>query len=144
MTIEERVQQAAEQLLGDESLTDEMDDLEAQILLDWGIGCARQIVEQTFELDDGQAEENLSATLQNLRQVIRRTNKLIGRLSDSDDGMIAESLAGIFESAVPTPSLVSTLPDDLPSLSGRLAQLPAADALTLILSLLNPEVTDGS
>jgi len=143
MTIEERVQRAAEQLLGDESLTGEMDDLGAQTLLDWGIGLSRQLCQQTDGMDDTQAEEYLSDTLSNLRRVIRRVNKLIDQLPHAEAEMIAGRLAGIFESAASVPGLVAASPIDLGTLSGNLAQLPPADALAQLLSLLKPEVIDG-
>jgi hypothetical protein len=144
MTVEERAQQAAEQLLGDESLTDEMQDAEAQTLLDWGIAFSQRLSENTLEMDDAIAEEYLSAALPNLRRVIRRTNKLIGSLPQADAGVLASSLAGIFESAAQVPELAAALPGDPTTLAGNLAQLSPADALARILSLLDWEVTDGT
>jgi hypothetical protein len=144
MTVEERAQQAAEQLLGDESLTDEMQDAEAQTLLDWGIAFSQRLSENTLEMDDAIAEEYLSAALPNLRRVIRRTNKLVGSLPQADTEMIAGSLAAIFESAAQVPELAATPPGDLSTLAGSLAQLSPADALAQILSLLDWEVTNGT
>lgn len=144
MLTEECAQRVAEQLLGDESLTGEMNDPEAQTLLDWGIGLSKQLCEQNAGMDDAQAEEYLSTALPNLRRVIRRINKLIGRLPYAETEMIAGGLAGIFESAASVPGLVSIAPADLGALSANLAQLPPAGALAQILPLLKPEVTDGS
>lgn len=144
MTIEERAQQAAEQLLGDESLTGEMQDAEAKTLLDWGIAFSRRLSDHTLEMDDARAEEYLSAALENLRRVIRRTNKLVGSLPQADLEMSMSRLAGIFESAAQVPELASTPPGDLATLAGNLAQLPPADALAQILSSLDWEATDGT
>lgn len=144
MTIEERAQQAAEQLLDDESLTGEMQDAEAQTLLDWGLAFSRRLSEHTFGMDDATAEAYLSAALPNLRRVIRRTNKLIGSLPQADTEMLAGGLTGIFESAAQVPELAAALPGDLTTLAGSLAQLPPADALAQILSLLDWEVNDGT
>jgi hypothetical protein len=144
MTIEERARQAAEQLLGDESLTGEMQDAEAQTLLDWAISFSRRLSEHTLEMDDARAEEYLSAALPNLRRVIRRTNKLVGSLPQADIEMMMSSLAGIFESAAQVPELTAAPPGDLATLASSLAQLSPADALAQILSLLDWEVTDGT
>lgn len=144
MTIEERAQQAAEQLLGDESLTDEMQDAEAQTLLDWGVSFSRRLTEHTLEMDDIQAEEYMSAALPNLRRVIRRTNKLVGSLPQTDIEMIMSRLAAIFESAAQVPELAATPPGDLTTLASDLGQLSPADALAQILSLLDWGVTDGT
>jgi hypothetical protein len=144
MTIEERAQQAAEQLLDDEGLTDEMQDAEAQTLLDWGIAFSRRLSEHTLNMDDARAEEYLSAALPNLRRVIRRTNKLIGSLPQADTEMLVSSLTGIFESAAKVPELAADPPSDPAALVGTLAQLPPADALAQILSRLDWEVNDGT
>lgn len=144
MTIEERARQAAEQLLDDEGLTAEMQDAEAQTLLDWGIAFSRRLSEHTFGMDDISAEEYLSAALPNLRRVIRRINKLIGSLSQADIELSVSRLAGIFESAAQVPDLAAAPSDDLAALAGNLAQLPSADALAQILSLLDWEVNDGT
>jgi hypothetical protein len=143
MVIDDRIRQAAEQILDDESLTGELQDQEAQVLLDWGIAQSRRLCEQTLEMDDAEAEEYLSTVLPNLRFAIRRTNKLLGSMARIDAGMIADGLTGIFESCALIPGLSSAPPDDLANLAGTLAELLPADALTRILSLLTPEVIDG-
>ncbi len=144
MTTEERAQQAAEQLLGDESLTDEMQDAEAQKLLDWGVEFSRRLSEHTLDMDDARAEEYLSEALPNLRRVIRRINKLIGATSQADSEALISGLSAIFEAAARVPELTSTPPVDPATLASDLAKLPPADVLAQVLSLLDWGVTNGT
>jgi len=41
--LEQRASRAAESILEDESLTSDLDDVAAKVLLDWGLACAKAI-----------------------------------------------------------------------------------------------------
>jgi hypothetical protein len=79
--INQRAQLAAEQILDDASLTDEMSDPEASKVIEWAVSVARQLAEQTSGLDNAQAQQVLDEQVQNLRKVVRRINGLVGSLS---------------------------------------------------------------
>ncbi len=83
-TIAHRTQLAVESLLGNESLTDELDDSAAQVLLEWGIACAERIMGATKGLADADAETLTYPRLRAVRRLMRDVNRWMGQLpSDS-------------------------------------------------------------
>ncbi len=143
-SIEERARLAAEQVIGDSSLTDEMDDAEASALLDWAAGLARQAAAQTLELDDAAASEILAARMQDVRRLVRRINRLIGLLgADPSDEEVEEALRSVFESASAVPGLTVQLPMALADSARLMRGLPAPDALGRILSHFTDWSGDG-
>lgn len=137
MNPEQRIQWAAEQILGDESLTDALDDAPAKRLLDWGVAASKRLCEQTAGMDEAGAQAWLEGALPNLRQVIRRVNKLAGSLLYTEAEMLAGSAAGIIEAARAVPGLLASEPPDPESLAAGLAGQPPAAAVDRILSLFN-------
>ena len=73
--LERRIQRAAERILENASLTDDLDDDAAQVLLDWGVRCAEQIAEDTADLSDDLAEEAMYPRLRALRRLLRAVNR---------------------------------------------------------------------
>ena len=73
--IQGRIQRAAESILDNEALTSELDDEAAKVLLDWGLGLARQIAGQTIEMDEAQAEEAMYQPMRSLRKMLRGANR---------------------------------------------------------------------
>lgn len=137
--IEERIQRAAEQIVDDSSLTEDMEDAPAARLIEWGVTIAKRLAASTVGLDDMEAEEQLSLKLMSLRSTMRRINKLVGLLGTLSPEEIAEKFRLIREAAAQVPGLRANLPDDLLTTQGG---EPEA-ALTAILSYLTPEEADN-
>lgn len=118
--IEERVQQAVEEITGNEALLEMLDTEAANELLEWGKSMVISLVRQTAELDDAAAEAQLEARLKAVRQVMRATgNWAAGKYTDPEDRVqLREKLLG-----------------NLQTIHGADAHLPTADELD---SVLNP------
>jgi hypothetical protein len=135
---DDRLQRAADAILGDESLTDEMDDAPASRLLDWAVGVSKQIAGQTADMQDDQAVAYLDDKMQTLRKVVRRVNKLIGTAAASGDTIeLVETLQKVMEAASEVEGLTPAAPADLNAAAERLKAMPAEDALNEILSYIN-------
>lgn len=76
MIDDKRMQHVAEQILTDSSLTQDLNDPEANTLIEWGVAAAKQLANLTDGQDDTQAEETLYAPLKALRKLMRKTNNL--------------------------------------------------------------------
>jgi hypothetical protein len=83
----------AQSLLENERLTDDVDDAAASVILEWGIACARQIVESTAGMDDAQAEEATYLFLRAVRRLMRSVNRWVATRhemdADNGDGLWA-------------------------------------------------------
>lgn len=140
--IEERAQRAAEQLLEDESLTDEMNDAEATSLIEWGVAISRRLCEQTAKMADDEAEVYLYPALKSLRRTIRQINDLFGSLPDEPPDVVLEILEQILETASEIPGLVVQPPEDMGFASRLVRMQTPGDALATILAYLAPENTE--
>lgn len=67
----DRLQRAIEELIGNEALLEMLDTEAAMEMLNWGIATARSIVTRTSELDDFTADLALLPRLKALRQSMR-------------------------------------------------------------------------
>jgi uncharacterized protein (TIGR00730 family) len=143
MALEDRVQRAAERLLENSSLTDDLNDPEATQLLNWGLKVSRRLVEKTVEMDDEQAEEFLYSPQKNLRRVMRRINTLIAEANadDPDDpgSAAAETLQGILEAVAEVPGLSAAGLLDLAQIADSIKTSTPDAGLSLILSQLTLE-----
>lgn len=134
--LDQRVRRFAEQILSDESLTDELDDVPAQKLLHWGLKVSEQIVRQTGHLDDQMAEEFLYTPTVTLRRLLRAINKLAGMTASLSPEEVAEQLGAILGYAAEIPALAASAPDN-PDTEARLIRMsPQGAALDRILNLL--------
>lgn len=139
---DERLQSAAESILGDESLTDEMTDVPAQRLLDWAVSKSKQLAERTAEMDDATAQAYLDGKLQDLRRVVRQINKAIGALSSDT----AEDINAAMQKALETASQVEVLQPqavDPNTITESIKAQPPEDALTTILSYIDKGISNG-
>ena len=64
-----------ESILENERLTANLNDDAAKVLLDWGIACAKTVVQSTTGLNDEDAEEEMYPQLRALRRMMRTTNR---------------------------------------------------------------------
>jgi hypothetical protein len=140
MSVEARVERASEQILGDESLTDELMDAEANTLINWALERVYEIAQHTDGLDDDAAKAILDEHLLSLRDLMRRVNKLVSQLSAASPGMAMSMLAEIHELAARLPEgQPAALPGDLVE-AQALRELPPGDALRRILTdLVGPK-----
>lgn len=146
-TVEERKQQAVEQLLTDSSLTDNLDDKEANRLIEWANGLAGMLAMHTVAMGDEQADEYLSTRLGDLRKMLRGINKLGGNLPDAGEEEVAAQLDTLFAQATEIPVLRCALPENVreyaKKLQGRSPDI-AVGSLLATLSGLPPEEDDTS
>ena len=96
----QRMERAAEGILENESLTANLDDAAAQVLLDWGIACARMVIQSTAGLDDGDVESAISGRLRATRRLMRLVNQWIPRRLQMDAQENAALLVRIVEQAI--------------------------------------------
>ena len=109
--LEERAKHAAETILENESLTDGLDDSAAQVLLDWGLACAKMIAQSTAGLNGLEAEEVMSNRLRAVRRLMRPMDEWIKR-QELDPERSAELLAKIIEQAKIVYGETFTPPDE--------------------------------
>jgi hypothetical protein len=94
----QRQARAAERILGNERLTDNLDDEAAQVLLDWGLACAEKIVHQHAESgNEAPEEERASRRLRAVRRMMRQVSDWAPRCSEQSVEENAASLAGVLE-----------------------------------------------
>jgi hypothetical protein len=135
---EDRLKRAAEMILGDESLTDEMEDAPASRLLDWAVSAAHKLAEQTADMDEAQAQAFLDERAQDLRKVVRRVNKVMGARAGGGDE-ISETLQKVMDAAAQVPGLSPQPPADLSSAAQQVQSQSAEEALNTILTYINKE-----
>lgn len=66
---------AAERIMGDPSLRDELTDEEARALIDWGLAQAAALVQRAVAQG---TTETLDAAVDDLRRLMKRINRLVG------------------------------------------------------------------
>lgn len=96
---DKRLQQVAEQILTDSSLTDDMNDAEATRLIDWAVNVAKGLALQTANMDDVTAEDYLYPPMKSLRKTVKRFNKLFANMQDMDDEAFQQSIGDIYATA---------------------------------------------
>ena len=85
-TLARRTQRAVEGLLENETLTADLADAPAQVLLNWGIECTTWLVQTTAHLaDDEAADEAIYPQRKALRRLIRQINRWVSKLPELDD-----------------------------------------------------------
>ena len=97
--LEQRASRAAESILENESLTSDLDDVAAKVLLDWGLACAKAIAQSTAGLDDAQAGEVMSSRLRATRRLMRSVNKWIANRQEMDAEAKTKRLNRVIEQA---------------------------------------------
>jgi hypothetical protein len=102
--LEARKRLAIEILLESESLTDDLQDDEAEILLDWGLAQAEACALATQEIaDEKEARPALDQGVTTVRQAMRFINDIVAERMDLGDGEMVEELLRLV-------SLVKDLP----------------------------------
>lgn len=98
--MQQRIDRAAESILENENLTADLNDEAAQVVMDWGINCAREIAMRTVEfLDDEQAEDAMYKPMRALRRMLRTINKWSEKINSLDKEYGINALNNILEEA---------------------------------------------
>jgi hypothetical protein len=71
-----RINRAIVSLSGNEALLDGLETMPAQTLLNWGITCAKNILSETQDMDDANAEAYAHPRMRALRQMLRQINMM--------------------------------------------------------------------
>ncbi len=95
----QRIDRAVESILENESLTADLDDAAARVLLDWGIACARMIAQGSAGLNDLQAEQFMSPRLRATRRLMRVVNRWVPQRLQVNARENATLLAKMIEQA---------------------------------------------
>jgi hypothetical protein len=116
--LEARIQNAVEEISGNESLLEMLDGDAAEEMLNWGKSTVTMLVRQTEGLDDVAAEPALEARLKAVRQFMRSAgNWAAGKYADpADRAQLREKLL-----------------DTAKTIYGADAQLPSPEALNATL-----------
>jgi hypothetical protein len=75
--LEDRIRWAVESILGNERLTDGLDDEPADALLDWGIATAEMVTRSAAELVNSETDSSLSDQIAEVRRLMRYVSILI-------------------------------------------------------------------
>lgn len=94
--IESRIQKAVEDITGNESLLEMLDEDAASAMLEWGKSTVASLVKQTEGMDDAAAEAALDQRLKAVRQFMRSAgNWAAGKYTDPADRLqLREKLLG--------------------------------------------------
>ena len=116
-----------ERILETENLTDELEDADAQCLLDWGLAELPPLLGSIQDAETAGEKANA------LMAVMRKINRLVGRMSARSQAELAEELGVLeylFSNIHPGISLASE--DELAQTAASLAELTPRAALELI------------
>ena len=100
--IEIRKKNAAESILGNESLTADLDDQSANALLEWGLDCVNRIVDATANMDDQSANLFIDETIPSVRRLMRNVNNWLSEITTDQSSIITAN----FEKALQNASLI--------------------------------------
>ena len=91
--LDARKRLAIEMILRSESLTDHLQDDEAETLLDWGMAQAEAYALTTHEIaDEEEARLAINQGVTRVRQAMRSINNLVAERMDLSDGEMVEKL----------------------------------------------------
>jgi hypothetical protein len=93
-----RIKRAAESILTNESLTADLDDETAQILLDWGVAWAESIAGATAGLEETEAETLVEPRLRAVRKLLRLAQNWLANRPEGSEAQAAQ-LEKIIEQA---------------------------------------------
>jgi hypothetical protein len=120
-----RVEQAVKELTGNEALLEMLDSDAAAAMLEWGKALVTSVVQQTDGLEDDAAEFELAPRLKAVRQSMRSIgNWAAGKYSDPESRS----------------QLRDKLLEQLKTIHGESASLPAADELDAFLNRVDVQV----
>lgn len=110
--IARRMQRAVERLLENESLTADLDDAAARLLLAWGVAWTHMIVESTAGLDDAEAWVLNRPRLRAVRRMMRTVNRWATSRSSMDAAASQVMLGKIYDRAFAAVTTSGALDDE--------------------------------
>jgi hypothetical protein len=93
--VNRRYRRAAERIWENSSLRDELNDDQAQRLLDWGSGYLKKVASETAELADNDAENILEAQTERVTGLMRQVNRLTRAMTGGDNQEVSEHIKGL-------------------------------------------------
>jgi len=93
--VKRRYRRAAERIWGNSSLRDELNDEQAQRLLDWGNRYLKQVVDETADLGDEDAEGVIDKRTDQVSNVLRRVNRLTKSAAAGEPQEITDHLQAL-------------------------------------------------
>ena len=134
-----RIQQAAESILENEALTDNLDDQGGQTLLDWGVALAKQVAQTTEGMDETAAETAMADKLAAVRRLLRAVNKrfdptLIADLKTNDQATL-EANTKLLDQAVEQAAII---------LAPHFTQPTAEQRVSVVEQILQPLATPSA
>ncbi len=93
----QRAARAAESILGNETLTSDLDDEAASLLIEWGLAWSERVAHSTSHLDDESARESMYSQLKAIRKLMRLINRWGANLEAWDDPQKEKTFAKILE-----------------------------------------------
>lgn len=94
-----RTAQAVESILSNETLTSDLDDEAAKLLLNWGLDWTKRVALATARLDDETAREDMYPKLKAIRKLMRLVNRWGANLETLEEAQQAKMFAEILEYA---------------------------------------------
>jgi hypothetical protein len=130
-----RMQRGVERLLENESLTADLDDRAARLLLAWGVAWTQMIVEQTIGLDDAEARALNRPRLKATRRMMRTVNRWAGSRAAMDAAADRVLLGKIYDWAILAATTSGAADDQARERFRARAAVLQGDAAALVSSL---------
>lgn len=110
--VERRAQLAAEGLLSNERLTEDLRDEAARALLDWGIARVEAAAQSTAGMDEAAAEERMGSRVRAIRRLMRGVNEWVAGRREMDPEERAAQLQELLRQAEDAYGEDFTLPEE--------------------------------
>jgi len=137
--LEKRYHQVLGGMAGNESLTASLDEGAASELLSWGQAIAKNIVDETDDLDDDAADKHMAPRLSALYSMMRA----MGRWTGEADTLDAESRVALWNRMMEQAQVIFGDPFVLPAMDDAIAQLPHDMGTQQVVIWLKTLVDDG-
>ena len=97
--VEERGKRAAQSILENESLTEDLDDATGSVLLAWGIASAQSIAADTAHWGEDEATQAIDERLRSLRRMLKAVSRWLQAQTRGDAEMAVDALKRVIELA---------------------------------------------
>lgn len=134
--LRQRGRMAAEPLLENSSLRDNMDDDQAQQLLDWGLAHTKAKVEQTITLPEEEAVPEIEKQVSAVSRVMHHLNKLVQQLPKASEAEVQQELQTLTEELGQVEEINPDLATQLQQIAQQRQTLAPRDLTNHLLNLL--------
>lgn len=129
----DRAQRAAETILTDPTLTDNLDDQPAQVLIDWSIDVAKQVADYTSNMGQQAALSHIEGEMVGVRRILRRVNSLYAMRADASLEEINAKLNKLYAGADDVTIVEARPIPDQTLIAEGVKNLPPSDGIRQIL-----------